>query len=313
MLPMLEWALNARCPVDLADARIRTAPLMLVACGQLQLLQQLWPIQADFQKTLIKAAEYGQLEMLEWLLSQEPEIHSHLVEGAPEPLVWTEIFMDLVHAAAAHGHLHVLDFLITFHPPAGSGYASGRSFKRIGQPRTVHGHCLLTLAKAGYGLHPTDTLLVPKLMCLKCSIVGLVQWASKIDLQAALASGDVHQQPSQGGNQLLAQMSRLPDELVARIAAQSINFKLKASTAATATNWLLCSEEPSTTSTITFLEQLQAARHAEDITRLRSHDVYQQDSEASYTSYVSDTYALETSECDRYDGDSSDAEYGHWD
>ena len=217
---MLRWELSAQCPFDLADAQV--APLMVVACGQVQLLQQMWPVQADFQKMLLQAAENGHLTMLEWLLSQQPK-------DRPELDVDVSVFgglldkadqqhMNVMTAAAVNGHLHVLEFLIGHRAPALRGIIRmpWNAFENI------HGQCLPRLAKTGCHMYFPDRKRSITLMDLKCFIVSLVRWASRVDLAGALASRHAAVYLHQAGNQLLAQLTRLPDALVDRIAAKSL-------------------------------------------------------------------------------------------
>ncbi len=180
---LCKWASGQGCPVNLEDAR-KFAPI-LAASGQLQVLQQIWPFKVDIRKLLHEAAKHGQPEVLSWLLDQQPGI-------SPQPRV--------IQAAAENGHLQMLRSLLTRQPPAEMPH----------RVPNVHGLCLMTLAKAGCPMATEDRERVQPVVRLQCTIVGLVRWASRIDLPLILETQSPKELSSCGGKELLAQLTRLP-------------------------------------------------------------------------------------------------------
>lgn len=69
---VLQWMLSEvpNCPIDLQD--VRSVPLMVIASGHLPLLQQIWPVEERPQAMYQEAARHGHLDMLKWLIDQQP-------------------------------------------------------------------------------------------------------------------------------------------------------------------------------------------------------------------------------------------------
>ncbi len=215
---MHAWArsLDPPCPWDPAHAEKN--PQRVVTLGETALLQQLWPegqrgsqnwSWGTLYRRSRRAAMYGQLGTLQWLLTRWRLQHNITEESLSAELPLGRFCM----MAAENDQLEVVAWLL----------AQRCKFTWSIEGSPVQGRCLLALAEGSCPLPPSLQMRLRDLVRAKCTIQGLVRWAAS--LPAGMCVERLEALAGHGGNALLLQMTRLPIDLVDSIAALAIRSK----------------------------------------------------------------------------------------
>lgn len=167
-------------------------------------MQQLWPVNERPQVMFNVSARHGHANMMRFLLDKHPQ------EQLSPSTIWL---------AAQEDHLEVLLLLL----------GCGQSDMPSELPADVSGRCLVALAKAGYRMDPWDKHRMSDLLSPWATLVGLVQWATRLgsdlqpgDLASAADQSSCDMLAPQGGNMLLILLARLPTDIAANIISQAV-------------------------------------------------------------------------------------------
>lgn len=185
---MLKWVRRQEppCPLDLDLAR--EAPKWIAALGEVESMQQIWPVGKDPQLVSELAAWQGQLDMLQWLMDQLP---------SQPPDKFVLLF------AAEYGQTEVVQALLACKCP----------FPNSEDIHYIHGRCLLVLADAGCPMPPEEGMRVQVMMAVRNTIMDLYQWPRKHPKLPRLDGYVSQRLAAQGGNQLLQRLAQLPRDV----------------------------------------------------------------------------------------------------
>ena len=245
-IPMHLWARNQvpPCPWDPAHAEAHF--LRLMTLGETALLEQFWPQGSrgstswswqTMSTRASRAAMYGQLQTLQWLLARWGRLHY-----VPEGQLITEALRGgpctnecwgrkhLCITAAENDHTEVVEWLLA------QGCRFAWSSENLGvlenSSTNASGRCLLALARCGCQLPPGLRARAQDYVWARCTVQGLARWASNVitrssaglpDAQKNL-DGEAEGLDGRGWNGLLMQLTRLPLDIVDKIAAQAIPY-----------------------------------------------------------------------------------------